>query len=77
MQVQLPLDQMTIADKLQVMESLWADLSRRPDDLPSPDWHKDVLSERRRLVEEGKLQFVDWEKAFGDLREEVRGNPPT
>ena len=77
MHVQLPLDQMTIADKLEVMESLWADLSRRADDLPSPDWHKEVLFERRRLVEEGKLQFVDWEKAFGDLREEVRANPPT
>lgn len=76
MQVQLPLDQMTIADKLAVMETLWADLSRRPDDLPSPDWHRDVLSERRRMVEEGKVHFVDWEKAFAELREEVRGNPP-
>ncbi len=76
MQVQLPLDQMTIADKLAVMEALWADLSRRPDDLPSPDWHRDVLFERRRLVEEGKVTFVDWEKAFAELREEVRGNPP-
>ena len=77
MQVQLPLDQMTIADKLQVMESLWADLSQRPDDLPSPDWHRDVLLDRRRLVQEGKLKFLDWEKAFGELRKEVRGNSPT
>ena len=77
MQVQLPLDQMTIADKLEVMESLWADLSRRPDDLPSPDWHRDVLLDRKRLVEEGKLKFVDWQKAFGQLREEIRGNSPT
>ena len=76
MQVQLPLDQMTIADKLEVMESLWADLSRRPDDLPSPDWHRDVLLDRKRLVAEGKLRFLDWEKAFAELREEIRGNPP-
>ncbi len=77
MQVQLPLHQMTITDKLQVMEALWADLSRRPDDLPSPDWHRDVLLDRRRSVQEGKLKFVDWEKAFGELRDEVRGNSPT
>jgi hypothetical protein len=77
MHVQLPLDQMTLADKLEVMESLWADLSRRSDDLPSPDWHRDVLFERRKLVEEGKLKFLDWQKAFDELREEVRGNSPT
>lgn len=77
MQVRLPLDQMTVADKLEVMEALWADLARRPQALPSPDWHRDVLLERKRLVEEGKLRFLDWETAIGELREEVRGNPPT
>ncbi len=77
MQVQLPLDQMTIADKLDVMETLWADLARRPADLPSPDWHEEVLLERQRLVEEGKLKFLDWDAAIRELREEVRGNPPT
>jgi hypothetical protein len=77
MQVQLPLDQMTIADKLDVMETLWADLARRPADLPSPDWHREVLMERKRLVEEGKLRFLDWETAIRELREEVRGNSPS
>jgi len=77
MQVQLPLDQMTLAEKLAVMESLWADLSRRSEDLPSPDWHRDVLLDRKRLADEGKLKFLDWEEAIHDLREEVRGNTPT
>jgi hypothetical protein len=40
MQFELPLAQMTIADKLETMEALWADLSRRADQLPSPDWHE-------------------------------------
>lgn len=41
MHVQLPLDQMTLADKLEVMEALWADLAQRPRVLPSPDWHRE------------------------------------
>ena len=45
MSIALPLDQMTIAEKLEVMESLWVDLSQRPAELPSPDWHQDVLAE--------------------------------
>ena len=77
MSIHLPLDQMTLADKLEVMETLWADMSRNPADLPSPDWHRDVLQERKRLVDEGKLKFLDWETAIAELRNEVRGNTPT
>ena len=75
MHIELPLAQMTIADKLQTMEALWADLSTRADQLPSPDWHRDVLQERRRLVESGQLEFQDWDTAIAELRGEVRGNP--
>ena len=65
---------MTLAEKLQVMETLWDDLSRRPEDLPSPDWHRELLQERKRLADEGKLKFLDWHTAFTELRNEVRGD---
>ena len=74
MQIELPLDQMTISDKLQAMETLWADLSRRADQLPSPDWHREVLQERKRLVEKGKLKFQDWDTAITELRGQLREN---
>ena len=77
MSIDLPLDEMTLADKLEVMELLWTDISRRPEDLPSPAWHRDVLDERRRLVAEGKLQFLDWDTAIAELREELRGDSGT
>ncbi|MFO0913556.1 MAG: addiction module protein [Pirellulales bacterium] len=77
MAINLPLENMTLADKLEAMEALWADISRRPADLPSPDWHKDILDERRRLVAEGKLKFIDWDTAISDLRKELRGNSAT
>ena len=77
MSVHLPLDHMTLADKLEAMELLWVDLSRHPTDLPSPDWHREVLHERKRLVDEGKVKFLDWETAFAALRDEVRGHSPS
>jgi hypothetical protein len=63
MPVTLPLDEMSTAEKLQIMEALWADLSRKPEQVPSPDWHGDVLAERERLIAEGKAKFSDWEEA--------------
>ncbi len=74
MSIELPLDQMSVADKLQMMEKLWANLSQKPEQLPSPDWHREVLLERKRLADEGKLKFVDWDTAILEIRKELGGN---
>ena len=67
----LPLKKMSLRQKLTVMESLWEELSRTPETLPSPAWHKDILDERRRRVASGKAQFVDWETAKARIRKKV------
>lgn len=69
MDVVLPLDRMTTAEKLRAMETLWADLSRNADTFESPAWHSDVLRERQQRIAEGKETFVDWEEAKRQLRE--------
>ena len=74
MSISLPLNQMTTAEKLEAMESLWADLSKRPAELPSPDWHRDVLAERKRFADEGKVQFLNWDDAMARLRKDIRGH---
>jgi Putative addiction module component len=77
MSIQLPLDQMSLADKLEAIEILWADTSKTPSELPLPAWHKSVLEDRRRLVADGSLNFLDWDMAIEDLRKELRANPPS
>ena len=68
MSLNLPLKDMTLREKLAAMESLWEDLSRSPESVESPDWHKGILDERRERVAEGKAHFVDWETAKKDIR---------
>ena len=48
MPVELQLDRMTLEEKLRVMEALWADLCRQEQNVPVPQWHKDLLDERER-----------------------------
>lgn len=74
MSVDLPLDRMSLGEKIELMERLWADLSFREEDLPSPDWHGDVLRERKQLVDEGKLKFLDWDEAIADLKKEMNAD---
>ena len=68
MATEFQIEQMTLPEKLRMMEALWDDLCRH-DAVPIPQWHKDILDERRRLIDEGKARFIDWETAKSQIRE--------
>jgi hypothetical protein len=61
--------QMPLREKLRVMEAIWDDISREEENLEVPQWHKDLLEERERLIAEGKAKFVDWEEAKQQIKE--------
>ncbi len=67
----LPLDKMTVEEKLKLVEEIWDDLLKSPDALPLQQWHKDVLDERERLVAEGKERYIPWEQAKREIAEEI------
>lgn len=69
----LPLGQMSLEDKLEAMELLWADLSATPDQVVSPAWHRDELRRRRNQLEQGSARFQSWNDAMTDLKAELRG----
>ena len=71
MSADFAIESMTVTEKLALMERLWSDLSRRPEDVPSPDWHGEVLAERIVAVREGRTKFVDWDAAKKRLRERL------
>ena len=52
------IQQMSLEEQLQAMELLWASLSRKPNAVPSPDWHGDVLAERMAKIERGEGEFL-------------------
>jgi hypothetical protein len=68
MNVTLPLESMTTAEKLDVMEAIWADLSRDEERVESPAWHAQVLREREAAVSDGRESPTDWEAAKKRLR---------
>jgi hypothetical protein len=56
MATMLQIDQMTLEEKLRAMEDLWDDLCQREEDVPVPQWHKDLLDERERLINNRREQ---------------------
>ena len=48
---------MSIIERIQTMEALWNSILYDKD-LDPPDWHKKILIERKRKMEEGKTKFI-------------------
>ncbi|MGR3317010.1 MAG: addiction module protein [Candidatus Anammoxibacter sp.] len=49
---------MSIKDRIILMEELWDTLCDEEHEIKSPDWHKEVLDERRELIKTGKAKFI-------------------
>ena len=64
--------QLPFRDKLLMLEAIWDDICRQEQDLEVPQWHKDLLDERERLLVEGKAKFVDWEQAKRQINEAIQ-----
>jgi hypothetical protein len=63
---------MPMTEKLLTLELLWDEISLGEEGLEVPDWHKEILDERERLVAEGKAKFIDWNEAKARIKNAVR-----
>jgi len=71
MQATLPLQKMSLSDKVSLMEEIWNDLSSEKSGYSPPDWHGDILKIRKERIQAGEIGFTDWEKAKREIRDRV------
>lgn len=53
---------MSRIERLQAIEALWDSLIDEESEIKSPEWHKDILEDRKRKIETGKAEFISIEK---------------
>ena len=56
------------AEKLQIVEALWADLIEGQQEFESALWHGEVLRETEKKYAAGEIETLDWEAAKKELR---------
>ncbi len=71
MRITLPLEKMTTEDKIRAMETIWDDLCKKDENIVSPSWHKDILEEREKAIENGKEKFIDWSDAKKQIEDKI------
>mgnify|MGYP006266414529 CR=1 FL=1 len=72
MSISLPLKEMTIEEKLEIMEAIWDDLSQHADEMPPPAWHGELLEEREAAIVRGDETFEDWDIAKQRIEKEIK-----
>jgi putative addiction module component (TIGR02574 family) len=63
MTVEIPLDNMSVAEKVRLLESVWDSLCAKSGDVQSPEWHREVLETRKRRLEDGQATASPWSEA--------------
>ena len=61
------IQRLPLGEKLRIMEAIWEDLRLHADQVDVPQWHKDLLDERRKAVDEGKEEILGWDEVKHSL----------
>ena len=70
----IPLQSMSIAEKILTMELIWDDLSAKANSIAIPKWHENILNERQQAIKQGVEVFIDWNVAKKNLRRKLNEN---
>ena len=62
------IEKMTIHERLQTMELLWDSITHSSEEIEPPAWHSEILSDRRKIIESGKAEWL----TMDELRKELR-----
>jgi putative addiction module component (TIGR02574 family) len=62
------IEEMTPAQRIELMEALWKAMSKNPEKIDSPDWHREELEKREKALADGTDEFIDIDEFESDLR---------
>lgn len=52
---------MSTVERIETMEALWSSLIYEEEEIESPQWHGQILEERKKDIESGMAKFISLE----------------
>jgi putative addiction module component (TIGR02574 family) len=68
-------DDLPVEEKLDYVQSLWDRIAARPDEVPVPDWHREIIAERLAAHRADPGAARPWDEVREELLEELRNRP--
>lgn len=70
--IDIPLSKLSFGQKLNLMESIWDDLTKNEMKFESPVWHNEILEDREQALASGKAKVSDWDEAKERIRKNTK-----
>ncbi len=66
-QITPAIEDMTAAERIELLEAIWKAMTSHTQNAVPPDWHSRILEQRDRDVLNGSADFVDWDDAKSEI----------
>ena len=53
---------MNMIERLQTMEALWNSILYEGPEIETPEWHKEIIEERKREMKNSEVEFISIDK---------------
>jgi putative addiction module component (TIGR02574 family) len=64
-------DALSIDEQIDYVQTLWDHIAAKAEDVPVPDWHREILAERLASHDASRDQGQEWEAFEKDLTAEL------
>lgn len=62
-------DTLSLEEQIDYVQSLWDHIAARPDKVPVPDWHRQILAERLANYDASPAEGKTWEQVEEELNQ--------
>jgi len=64
-------DSLSVEEQIDYLQSLWERIAAQPEQVPVPDWHREVLVERLAAISESPDEGKNWDDFDRELTKEL------
>lgn len=64
-------DTLSVEEQIDYVQSLWDHIAARPETVPVPEWHREVIAERLAAYEANPQEGKSWEEFEAELTRET------
>jgi len=71
-EIKKEISELSLSEKLLLVEDIWDSIAASSPDLPLPEWQKTELDQRYRDYQQGVLELHDWQAVHDGLRDKYK-----
>jgi putative addiction module component (TIGR02574 family) len=67
-------DSLSVEEQIDYLQSLWERIAAQPEQVPVPNWHREVLDERLAALSRSPDEGKNWDDFDRELTKELQNN---